>query len=327
MQTSEQLDKFAAAFSQAQGAIEQAPRTHTATVNTRSGGSYSYSYTDLATVLAMCRKAFADSQLSVVQSVKFEGGHVSVVTRLLHSSGQWLESDPLPLPVVSEREDGKITPQAIGSSVTYAKRYSLCSLLGIASEMDDDGNAGSGQDATTTERDPLPECPNCKTSKAVIVGKQEYGGGLVCFKKKGGCGQAWGTEKYPSSEQKKHEPAQPSSGTRKGRAQVEDTPSNAADPLIAPRTRLEATTTFTAFKAAFGNGLAMCGADDTELDTRWRSYGETWLKSHIPNLQFTNQDQFNSVREWTLENLPDKKMRDSVLKLLDAKEKVVLQAA
>jgi hypothetical protein len=64
-------------------------------------------------------------------------------TRLLHTSGQWIASEhPLPM-------SGK--PQEIGSALTYARRYSLSALLGIAADEDDDANAASrsnGKDNT-----------------------------------------------------------------------------------------------------------------------------------------------------------------------------------
>lgn len=333
MITSDKLDLFSAAFSQAQGKIEQAPRTHTATVATRSGGSYSYSYTDLATVLAMCRSALAESGLAIVQSAKFEQNQVTVTTRLLHSSGQWLESDPLSLPVVSEREDGKITPQAIGSSTTYAKRYSLCSLLGIASEADDDGNAGSGTDAATAPKEPLPECPECKSNKAVIVGKSEFGGGLLCWKKKDGCGHSWTTDKYPAAgETQKPEPtkaANKSSGRKQQtlKAGEMERGSEAMDPLCAPRNQLDSEKSFTNFCAKWKRTLEEVVKEDADLDTKWRQCACTWLKGHIPQLTLDSKEKYELVRVWIKTNLPDLTMQAEALRVLDARQNAERTAA
>jgi len=59
------------------------------------------------------------------------------VTSLLHSSGQWMRSSLL----VQPKDD---TPQAMGSALTYARRYALTAIVGVA-QVDDDGNAASGR--------------------------------------------------------------------------------------------------------------------------------------------------------------------------------------
>lgn len=57
---------------------------------------------------------------------------------LLHSSGQYIEYDPIYM------KPDKQTPQAIGSAITYSKRYSLSAVFGITSDEDDDGNQATG---------------------------------------------------------------------------------------------------------------------------------------------------------------------------------------
>jgi hypothetical protein len=108
----------------------------------------------------------------------------------MHGSGQFIESDALTLSADHD-PDRHPTPQAIGSATTYARRYSLSAVLGMASEADDDGAAASGAPAETSRRQSLPPCPACSKTDSVIVGKAEYGGGMVCFAKKGGCGHKW----------------------------------------------------------------------------------------------------------------------------------------
>lgn len=77
--------------------------------------------------------------LSYIQStINDENGKTGVITLLTHSSGEWLECDPLYL------KPDKNTPQGMGSAITYARRYSLSSAFGVASEVDDDGNEASG---------------------------------------------------------------------------------------------------------------------------------------------------------------------------------------
>lgn len=73
-------------------------------------------------------------------TVTGENGTAGVITVITHSSGEYIEFDPLFL------KADKATAQGMGSAITYARRYSLSSAFGIASEVDDDGNGASGQE-------------------------------------------------------------------------------------------------------------------------------------------------------------------------------------
>lgn len=87
--------------------------------------------------------------------------------------------------------DANTSIQGIGSLETYLRRYTLAPLLGICSDEDDDGNqAREGQEEAPAKAQ-LPACPKCGKTEYVIVGKPEYGGGYVCYGKKGGCGEKW----------------------------------------------------------------------------------------------------------------------------------------
>jgi ERF superfamily len=70
---------------------------------------------------------------------------IIVTTMLIHESGEFLESEPLILPAHQARRGGgkEFNAQGAGSAITYARRYSLSAMLGIASESDDDGNGAS----------------------------------------------------------------------------------------------------------------------------------------------------------------------------------------
>lgn len=190
MKTSEQINELAAALAKAQAGFEAAGRDHKAKVETKTGGSYEFSYADFAAYLDVCRKPLAENGLAFIQEATRAADQVAVTTRLMHGSGQWIETEPLTLPLIPDSR-GALTAQIVGSGVTYAKRYSLSSLIGLASEADDDGNAASGNDASVSKRPAMPVCPKCNENTAVIVGKPEYGGGFVCFGKKGGCGWKW----------------------------------------------------------------------------------------------------------------------------------------
>src|SRR5574344_301566 len=71
-------------------------------------------------------------------TVTGESGTAGVITVITHSSGEYIEFDPLFL------KADKPTAQGMGSAITYARRYSLSSAFGIASDIDDDGNQASG---------------------------------------------------------------------------------------------------------------------------------------------------------------------------------------
>jgi hypothetical protein len=93
-------------------------------------------YADLASCWEACRKPLANHGLCVTQLTSADGQRVTVTTILGHKSGQSLSAS---LTMTS----ATATPQALGSTITYARRYALCSMVGIAPE-DDDGTAGSG---------------------------------------------------------------------------------------------------------------------------------------------------------------------------------------
>ena len=95
---------------------------------------YKSKYAPLAEILDDCRPILAKYGISIIQSNGGDGESITVTTLLLHSSGEWIESDPLPI------KKDKMTPQDAGGAITYGRRYQLSSMLGIASEDDDDGN-------------------------------------------------------------------------------------------------------------------------------------------------------------------------------------------
>ncbi|MDH5108479.1 ERF family protein [Lentilactobacillus kefiri] len=71
------------------------------------------------------------------QEVTSDGNQISVSTFLMHESGQYIQFDPLNVPV------GKNDAQAFGSAETYARRYTLSAVFGVTSDVDDDGNSAS----------------------------------------------------------------------------------------------------------------------------------------------------------------------------------------
>jgi len=94
-------------------------------------------YASLAEVIDTAKPVLAKHGLAVVQLPAFREniGHV-LCTRIIHSSGQWIEDEMRLNPI-------KDDPQGLGSALTYARRYSIPGVCMIASEDDDDGNRAS----------------------------------------------------------------------------------------------------------------------------------------------------------------------------------------
>jgi len=106
-----------------------------------SGGKFKFKYATLQNIIENTRKPLAENGFAIVQTIG-EGG--AVTTILLHSSGEWIQDTVLIAPV-------KSSPQAIGSSITYAKRYSLASMLRLITETDEDGNLAEGNEVQFKE--------------------------------------------------------------------------------------------------------------------------------------------------------------------------------
>lgn len=190
MQRSESISNLAQAFALAQGEFDNAIRDHSANVRSKKGedSSYKYNYADLASVLEAVRTPMAKNGMSVVQLPFVDCSTISITTILLHSSGEWIESEKLSMPADANMSG----PQALGASITYARRYALACVLGIATEADDDANHASGNEATTGPRnaESQPACPKCGKSVGVISNKYAEGG-KFCWPNKGGCGYKW----------------------------------------------------------------------------------------------------------------------------------------
>lgn len=118
----------------------QAGFSHPSKSRTVDVGNYRYSYAELPAVLDAVRPALATNGLSVLQPVEVRGTHVRVWTMLLHTSGEWLRTA-----LVLQADSPK--PQAIGSAITYGRRYGLSAMLGIAADEDEDGALASSAPA------------------------------------------------------------------------------------------------------------------------------------------------------------------------------------
>lgn len=132
------IANIAKALAKAQGEFTPVPKSRTVKVRTQNG-AYDFAYAPLDEILAMALPILSRHDLALSHvMVPQERGPLLVVTKLMHGgSGEVLESV---FPLVVQGSG----PQAMGSAITYAKRYSVTALLGISSEEDDDGNAAQG---------------------------------------------------------------------------------------------------------------------------------------------------------------------------------------
>ena len=123
-------DNLATALSKAQGMMNSAKKD-------KENTFFKSNYADLASVFDSIRMPFSLYGLSITQTMSVtDSGKTMLCTRLMHSSGEHLNSEMV-LPI-----DG--TPQKMGSALTYYRRYALMAIAGVSAE-DDDGNEASGK--------------------------------------------------------------------------------------------------------------------------------------------------------------------------------------
>ena len=141
MRTSETVSQLAAALCKAQSTMTHA-------IKDANNPFFHSKYADLASVVEASRPSLAKNGLSVVQCT---WGN-ALFTRLLHESGEWIEGSIELKPMRQVKDKGweeSHDPQSYGSCITYARRYAMAAITGVATE-DDDGNAASGNKVVKT---------------------------------------------------------------------------------------------------------------------------------------------------------------------------------
>lgn len=179
MRTSESIKNIASALVKFQAEVTN-PK------NTADNPFFKSKYAPLGDVINIVKPLLAKHGLSYLQSPSGDGQNVIITTLLMHESGEYIESDPLLL------KADKATAQGAGSAITYARRYALSAMLGVASEDDDDGNHASNntqkqapkqQPAQTQATGTKILCQGCKseiTSQLKGFSEKKYGKAL-CF--------------------------------------------------------------------------------------------------------------------------------------------------
>src|SRR4051812_33515126 len=154
-QSSETIAAIATALAKAQIELTNPEKALTATIQSPFAreGDRTFRYASLASGLDIVRKCLGQYEIATVQTTTIdkEAGLIQLTTVLVHASGEWISSD---WPVCSVGETA--APHRMGAALTYARRYALFTLVGIAGEDDQDapdispiqGTQGDGKPAT-----------------------------------------------------------------------------------------------------------------------------------------------------------------------------------
>jgi ERF superfamily len=157
--SSESIASLAGALAKAQGELTNPEKSLVATIRPQSHGEAerSFRYAPLSSGLDIVRKTLGQHEIATVQTTAIDqaAGTVNLTTILAHVSGEWISSD---WPVCSIADTA--TPRRMGAALTYARRYALFTLVGIAGEDDLDApdlgaptgqGPGTGTTATSSQ--------------------------------------------------------------------------------------------------------------------------------------------------------------------------------
>lgn len=151
MNRSDEIQNLSKAMSNLQHEIKDAEK---------DTAGYNYKYADLAQVLSLIRPLLLKNGLSFTQHVSNADGSVVIETVVMHESGQWMASELNMPPTPSS----KMSPaQAVGSAITYGRRYALTAIFGITQQAEDDDAADHGkhqqQKQQQQQRPPAHQAP------------------------------------------------------------------------------------------------------------------------------------------------------------------------
>ena len=140
------IGAIAAALAKAQAELSNPEKSLTATIRSPfpREGDRTFRYASLSSGLDIVRKSLGRYEIATVQTTAIEAGLIRLTTLLAHSSGEWVSSDWPVCPVTETA-----APRRMGAALTYARRYALFTLVGIAGE--DDLDAPDNPTSTETE--------------------------------------------------------------------------------------------------------------------------------------------------------------------------------
>jgi len=136
MKHSDSMVKIAPALLAAQAELDTVPLDD-------NKNNFNKRYTSLGTILEKAKEVLNKHDMVIIQpgDASDLAGHLNIETVILHKSGEFVSG-------VFSVPYGDMTPQKAGSAITYARRYSAASILGLVSEADDDGASASAPPAT-----------------------------------------------------------------------------------------------------------------------------------------------------------------------------------
>ena len=148
LQMSESINEILGALVEIQNELPTLPK---------NAKAYGYKYTDLDTIVSTIRPILHKYGVAYMQSVGggINGGELVLTTRIFSKSGQYIE-DTVALPEINGEKTKTNAAQTIGMSITYMRRYMICTMLGITSDEDVDANDFARQQQQNT---PAPQPP------------------------------------------------------------------------------------------------------------------------------------------------------------------------
>ncbi|OSJ14112.1 single-stranded DNA-binding protein [Bradyrhizobium canariense] len=164
--SSERIGALAAALAKAQAVLTNPEKNLTARIRSPfpREDDRTFRYASLASGLDIVRKTLSQQEIATVQTTRIEqvSGQIHLTTLLAHASGEWISSD---LPVCAAKDVE--APHRMGASLTYARRYALFALVGIAGEDDLDAPDSIAGPPAAAQPQMAPG-PKPKSAKAVL---------------------------------------------------------------------------------------------------------------------------------------------------------------
>ena len=162
---SETIGALAASLAKAQGSLNAA-------LKESKNPHLKNKYADLASIWNAAREPLAANELAVIQTTDDGEGGQYLVTTLAHSSGEWIRGH---LRISTEGANkGVNANQALGSSISYMRRYALAAIVGVIQD-DDDGNASSGNGNTQQRQQAPPPRPRIDPKKQALIAAIQKG--------------------------------------------------------------------------------------------------------------------------------------------------------
>ena len=157
MERSESLVEFTKALSKFQGEITSVKKT---SVNP----FFKSKYADLDAIWDVCRKPLSSNGLALVQIPVELEGNLYLETLLIHTSGEYIKGYLALNPKATD-------PQAVGSAITYARRYAMSAMLGVSADEDDDAEKATARGTQGARRiQAQPNPPSAMTGVCTISG-------------------------------------------------------------------------------------------------------------------------------------------------------------